>query len=134
MLHINTHNNQDWARIEFVVLLSQNVYTLKKWKHTILSYFHSFFEKTHLLTFKLILISSSWRVYMHIKFDIWNERLEWYKKLSMFAKWATQNNPDALAFIMSVFQKNSWIIFKMNCWFICHWQPIIKLHIENARK
>ena len=25
-----------------------------------------------------------------------SERLEWYKKRSIFAKWATQNNADAL--------------------------------------
>ena len=34
---------------------------------------------------------------MHIKLDIKNERLEWYKKSSIFAKWAIQNNSDALA-------------------------------------
>ena len=34
---------------------------------------------------------------MYIKFDIQNESLEQYKKLSIFAKWATQNNSDALA-------------------------------------
>ena len=34
---------------------------------------------------------------MHIKFIIYNERLEWYKKGSLFAKWAIQNKSDALA-------------------------------------
>ena len=34
---------------------------------------------------------------MYIKFDIQNERLEWVKNRSIFAKWATQNNSDALA-------------------------------------
>ena len=34
---------------------------------------------------------------MYIKFDIENERLEWYKKRSIFAKWAIQNNSYALA-------------------------------------
>ena len=34
---------------------------------------------------------------MYIKFDILNERLKWYKKRSIFAKWARQNNYDALA-------------------------------------
>ena len=33
----------------------------------------------------------------YIKFDILNESLEWYKKRSIFAKWAMQNNSDALA-------------------------------------
>ena len=33
---------------------------------------------------------------MHIKLDIKNERLEWHKKLSLFAKWAAQNKSDAL--------------------------------------
>ena len=34
---------------------------------------------------------------MHIKFDIKNESLEWYKKRSICAKWAMQNNSEALA-------------------------------------
>ena len=34
---------------------------------------------------------------MHINFDILNERLEWHKKRLIFAKWAIQNNSDALA-------------------------------------
>ena len=34
---------------------------------------------------------------MQIKLDIENERLEWYKKLSMFAKWTIQNISDASA-------------------------------------
>ena len=34
---------------------------------------------------------------MHLKFDIQNERLEWYKKLSIFAKWVMRKNSDALA-------------------------------------
>ena len=34
---------------------------------------------------------------MYIKFDIKNEKLEWYKKRTLFAKWAVQNNSDALA-------------------------------------
>ena len=36
---------------------------------------------------------------MHIKFVIKNEKLEWYEKRSLFAKWATQNNSDTLAAI-----------------------------------
>ena len=31
-----------------------------------------------------------------MKFNIENERLEWYKKRVLFAKWAIQNNSDAL--------------------------------------
>ena len=54
-------------------------------------------SKTHLLALELIFIGSSWRVYMHIKFNNSNKRLEWYKKRSLFAKWAIQNNSDALA-------------------------------------
>ena len=34
---------------------------------------------------------------MHIKFDMLNERLEWHKKFSLFAKWTIQNNSDTLA-------------------------------------
>ena len=34
---------------------------------------------------------------MYVKFDSSNERLQWYKKRSIFAKWALQNNSDALA-------------------------------------
>ena len=34
---------------------------------------------------------------MFTKFDTYNERLEWYKKGSLLAKWAMQNNSDALA-------------------------------------
>ena len=34
---------------------------------------------------------------MNIKFDIKNEKLDWYKKGSLFAKWAIQNNSDTLA-------------------------------------
>ena len=33
---------------------------------------------------------------MYIKLNTQNERLEWYKKRSLFAKWAMQNNSDAL--------------------------------------
>ena len=33
---------------------------------------------------------------MHIKFDVLNERLEWYKKPSIFTKWVIQNNSDSL--------------------------------------
>ena len=51
----------------------------------------------HLLALELILVSSSWRVYIYIKFDIQNERLEGYEKRSIFAKWVIQNNSDALA-------------------------------------
>ena len=56
-----------------------------------------FLEKTHLLPRELIFVSSSRRVYMYIKFDIWNGRLEWYKKRSVVAKWTIQNYSDALA-------------------------------------
>ena len=59
--------------------------------------FTHFREKIHLLALKLIFITSIWRVYMHIKFNTQNKRLEWYKKRSLFAKWAIQNNSDALA-------------------------------------
>ena len=34
---------------------------------------------------------------MHIKFDIKKEMLGWYKKRSIFNKWAVQNNSDPLA-------------------------------------
>ena len=34
---------------------------------------------------------------MDIKFSIKNEWLQWYKKRSLFAKWAIQNNSDVLA-------------------------------------
>ena len=34
---------------------------------------------------------------MHIKFNTKNESLQWYKKRSLFAKWAMQNNSAALA-------------------------------------
>ena len=33
---------------------------------------------------------------MHIKFDISNESLEWYKKGSLFGKWTMQNKWEAL--------------------------------------
>ena len=36
---------------------------------------------------------------MYIKFNTQNERLEWYKTRSLFAKWAIQNNSDAIAAI-----------------------------------
>ena len=42
-------------------------------------------EKTHLLTLELIFISSSWRVYVYMKFDNKTETIEWYKKHSFFA-------------------------------------------------
>ena len=32
---------------------------------------------------------------MHIKFNIYNEIIEWYKKRLLFAYRATQNNSDA---------------------------------------
>ena len=59
--------------------------------------FSHFREKTHLLALELIFISSNWRVYMYVKFDISNERLEWYEKRSIFTKLAIQNNSKALA-------------------------------------
>ena len=34
---------------------------------------------------------------MHIKLDIKNKRLEWYKKRSIFVQYAMQSNSDALA-------------------------------------
>ena len=34
---------------------------------------------------------------MYVKFDIENESLEWYKKRSLFAKWAMVNKLDTLA-------------------------------------
>ena len=34
---------------------------------------------------------------MHIKFDVSNEGLVWYKKCPKFAKWTIQNNSVALA-------------------------------------
>ena len=34
---------------------------------------------------------------MHIKFDVQNEKLELYKKRSLFGNWVIQNNPDTLA-------------------------------------
>ena len=61
-----------------------------------MSYFAHFRAKTHLLGLELISVSSSWRVYIHIKFDIQNERLERYEKRSIFAKWTVQNISDAL--------------------------------------
>ena len=33
---------------------------------------------------------------MYIIFDVFYESLEWYRKRSLFAKWAKQNNSDAL--------------------------------------
>ena len=33
---------------------------------------------------------------MYIKFNTKNERLEWYKKRSLSAKWAIQNNSDMI--------------------------------------
>ena len=42
----------------------------------------------HLLAFELIFVISSWLVYTDIKFNIENERLEWYKKHSIFVNWA----------------------------------------------
>ena len=59
--------------------------------------FIHFLEKTHLHKLEFIFFSSSWGIYMYIKFYIQNERLEWYKKDSLFACRATQNNPDTLA-------------------------------------
>ena len=61
--------------------------------------FSHFREKTHFLTLELIFVSSSWRIYMHMKFDIQDERLEWHKKHSIFTKLAIQNNSDVLAAI-----------------------------------
>ena len=46
---------------------------------------------------ELIFVNSSSLVFMYIKFDTQNEQLEWYKKRSISAKRATQNNSDALA-------------------------------------
>ena len=43
-------------------------------------------SKTHFLAFELIFISSTWWVYLYIKFNISIERLEWDKKCSIFAK------------------------------------------------
>ena len=34
---------------------------------------------------------------MYVKFDIKNEKVEWYQKRLIFAKWAIQNDSDALA-------------------------------------
>ena len=45
-----------------------------------------FQEKTHLLALELIFVNSCGRVYMHVKFDIWDERLQWNKKRSIFSK------------------------------------------------
>ena len=56
-----------------------------------------FREQTHLLALELIFVSSNLRVYMDIKFNLWKKRLKWYKKRSVLAKWALQNNSDALA-------------------------------------
>ena len=33
---------------------------------------------------------------MYVQLYIKNERLEWYKKRSLFSKWAIQNNSDTL--------------------------------------
>ena len=38
---------------------------------------------------------------MHVKFYALNERLEWYKKRSLFAKWVIQKNSGTLAVIHS---------------------------------
>ena len=59
--------------------------------------FTHFVEETHLFTLDFIFIYSSWRVYTYIKLDTQNEKLECYKKRSLFAKWAIQKNSDALA-------------------------------------
>ena len=57
--------------------------------------FTHFWGKIHLLALEINFISSSLRVYMYIKSDIWNERLEWYKKRYLFAYRVTQNNSNA---------------------------------------
>ena len=54
--------------------------------------FTHFWEKTHLSEFEMILVSSSWLLYVNIKFNIWNERLEWCKKRTIFYKWTLLNN------------------------------------------
>ena len=75
--------------------------------------FIHFQKKTHLLTFELIFVSSSWRIYMYIKFDIKNQRLELYKKCSLFAYGPIQNNLDTLAFTLLKWnnENNSWVNF-----------------------
>ena len=74
--------------------------TLLRWKiennSLGINFIHSL-EKTHLLALELIFISSSCRVYMYIKFVISNERLGWYKKLSLLTYRPTQNKSDTFA-------------------------------------
>ena len=59
--------------------------------------FPSEMSEMYLLALELIFVSSSWWVYIYIKLDIKNEKLERHKKRSTFAKLAIQNNSDALA-------------------------------------
>ena len=94
--------------------------------------FSHFREKKHILALELIFISSSWRVYMRIKLNTSSESLEWHKKRSLFAKWAIQNNSDALAtahikwenknnstwvnfnsFTLIKYSLSSWVIFNL---------------------
>ena len=79
--------------------------------------FINFLEKMKLLSLELIFISSCWWVYINIKFYIQNERIEWYKKLSLFA-YRAQNNLNALATTLLKWKNDNnstWVTFN---WFI----------------
>ena len=68
------------------------MYTRKKWSLLKVENNSSwvnlthFREKTHLLALESIFVSSSYRFYAYIKFDTWNEKLQSYKKRSIFDK------------------------------------------------
>ena len=84
--------------------------------------FTHFREKTHLLALELIFDSSNRAIYMYIKLDIWNERLKWYKKRSIFAKWAIQNNSDAFATTHGKWKRlinSSWVILVFSLYVCC---------------
>ena len=56
---------------------------------------------------------------MSIKFEIWNESLECYKKHSLFAKCAIQNNSDALAAThlkWKNYNDSTWVKFNSSLW------------------
>ena len=77
-------------------------YTLKKFSPLTIesnSFWHIFTlfpEKARLHALELNFVRSKWRVKKYFKFDIYNERLEWYKNSTVFAKWAMQSNSNSL--------------------------------------
>ena len=75
----------------FFNLIIKNIHSEKIETYSFCIHLTHFREKTHLLALELIFVSSCLRVYMYIKVDIQNKRLESHKKRSLFAKWAIQN-------------------------------------------